>query len=88
MPKTSISLSDHFDGFISEQIANGRYDTASEVIRAGLRLLEEHEMEYKTKLGTLRITLIEGETSGDSNLFIDNITVAEKQKQQAKHASV
>lgn len=49
MPKTSISLSDHFDGFISSQIANGRYDTASEVIRAGLRLLEEREMEYKAK---------------------------------------
>ncbi len=31
MPKTSISISDHFDGFISSQIASGRYDTASEV---------------------------------------------------------
>lgn len=88
MPKTSISLSDHFDGFISSQIANGRYDTASEVIRAALRLLEEREMEYKAKLDALRTALIEGETSSDSSLLIDEIIAVEKQKRQAKRAGV
>ena len=57
---TSISLGDHFEGFIDRQIASGRYGSASEVIRASLRMLEE----YEQKLGTLRQALIEGEGSG------------------------
>jgi len=57
---TSISLNDHFDAFISESVKNGRYDSASEVIRAGLRLLESNE----TKLESLRSMLAEGEASG------------------------
>ena len=60
---TSITLNNHFDEFISEQINNGRYGSASEVIRAGLRLLESSE----TKLETLRAMLTEGEKSG----FVD-----------------
>lgn len=83
MPKTSISLNDHFDDFIAAQIAEGRYDTASEVIRAGLRLLEEREAEYKTKLEALRAALITGESSGDSDLSVDDIIAAEKQKRQS-----
>lgn len=88
MPKTSISISDHFDSFIAAQIAEGRYDTASEVIRASLRLLEERETEYKTKLETLRTALIAGEASGDSNLSINDIIAAEKQKRQAVRAEI
>jgi antitoxin ParD1/3/4 len=88
MPKTSISISDHFDGFISSQIANGRYDTASEVIRAALRLLEVQEMEFQSKQEALRAALIAGENSGDSELQIDDIIALAKQKRQTKHAGV
>lgn len=61
MPKnTSITLGEHFDGFIAQQVEEGRYASASEVVRAGLRLLEDNEQ----KLATLRRLLEEGENSG------------------------
>lgn len=57
---TSVSLGQHFDTFISEQLKSGRYSSTSEVVRAGLRLLEESE----TRLTTLQKLLKEGEDSG------------------------
>ena len=57
---TSVTLGDHFEAFIASQIEDGRFASTSEVIRAGLRLLEEHEM----KLVALRRALQEGEDSG------------------------
>jgi len=61
MPKnTSFILGEHFDAFVATQIAAGRYANATDVIRSGLRLLEEHEQ----KLEALRHALIDGEESG------------------------
>ncbi len=57
---TSFILGDHFDDFVSEQVALGRYANAADVIRSGLRLLEEHERRVEA----LRRALDEGEQSG------------------------
>jgi antitoxin ParD1/3/4 len=57
---TSFVLGDHFDTFVAAQIKAGRYANATDVIRSGLRMLEEHER----KVAALRDALIEGENSG------------------------
>ena len=62
---SSIDVGEHFGTFIAAQINGGRYGDASEVVRAGLRLLEERE----TELEALRSALIEGEASGLSTPF-------------------
>ena len=64
---TSISLGDHFASFIDTQVESGRYGSASDVVRAGLRLLEEHE----AKVQALQAALAAGEESG-SPQPIDN----------------
>ena len=57
---TSISLGDHFEDFILNKIGSGRYHSASEVIRAGLRLLEDEEK----KIEALKSAIETGENSG------------------------
>jgi len=56
---TSVTLGQHFDEFVSEKIIQGRFQTVSEVVRAGLRKLEEDE----SKLQVLREKLKSGENS-------------------------
>lgn len=55
--KKSIVVGAHFEAFIDEQISSGRFNNASEVVRAGLRLLERDEM----KLAELRRLIAEGD---------------------------
>ncbi|MFT4188389.1 MAG: type II toxin-antitoxin system ParD family antitoxin [Aeromicrobium sp.] len=71
---TSISLDRHFSDFLAQEVASGRYRSASEVVRAGLRLLEDQE----THLAALRAALIAGEESGAPEPFDFDSFIATK----------
>ena len=62
---TSFSLDEHYSAFIEDEVASGRYRSASDVVRSALRLLEDRE----TRLKALRRALVEGERSGESTEF-------------------
>ncbi|WP_019617274.1 type II toxin-antitoxin system ParD family antitoxin [Psychromonas ossibalaenae] len=72
---TSVTLGDHFDQFIHQQLHSGRYGSASEVVRAGLRALEDQE----AKLHNLRSMLVQGEQSGTVDYNYDSL-IAELDK--------
>ncbi|MEM5387863.1 type II toxin-antitoxin system ParD family antitoxin [Paraburkholderia phymatum] len=71
---TSVSLGNHFADFVDAQVQSGRYGSASDVVRAGLRLLESHE----TQVRALQEALRAGEASGapqpfDSEAFLERM---------------
>ncbi len=76
---TSFSVGEHFSTFITTQVNQGRYSSASDVVRAALRLLEEQE----TKLAALRAALEEGELSGPSTPFDFEAFIAHKRGLQS-----
>jgi antitoxin ParD1/3/4 len=76
---TSFSLGDHFGAFVEEQVAKGRYGSASEVLRASLRLLEEQE----ASMAALRSALVEGERSGPSTAFDFDDFIARRRAEAA-----
>lgn len=61
---TSVALGPHFEEFLKKQLSSGRYNNASEVVRAGLRLLEDQEKEHALKLSALRAAIKDGLDSG------------------------
>jgi antitoxin ParD1/3/4 len=61
---TSVALNPHFESFIRNQIESGRYNNASEVVRAGLRLLEDIESQHAIQLQALRNDIAAGKASG------------------------
>lgn len=63
MPTRNISLTPELDSFIAAKIENGRYENASEVVRAALRGLEREENEYDAKFAALVQAIEDGETS-------------------------
>lgn len=73
---TSVSLGEHFTDFIENQVAAGRFGSASDVVRAGLRLLEEQEV----KLAALRAALADGEESGPPTPFDFEAFIAKKKR--------
>lgn len=76
---TSISLGEHFAALVDRLVAGGRYGSASDVVRAGLRLLEEHE----AGLESLRAALAEGERSGPAQPFDVEAFLAAKRRDRA-----
>jgi antitoxin ParD1/3/4 len=76
---TSYSIGKHFEEFIASLIASGRYSTASEIIRDGLRLIEEREQHREAKLEWLRAEIQKGLDSGPGREF-DPKTLAEEVK--------
>jgi antitoxin ParD1/3/4 len=71
MATTSLSLGDHWDVFIKNQVASGRYGSASEVVQDALRHMEE----YDNKLTVLRSHLAEGEAQATKGEFINDYSV-------------
>lgn len=71
MPTRNVNLTDELDRFVATKVKSGRYENASEVVRAGLRTLEREEQEYEAKLAALRAAIDEGNVSGiaGSNVF-------------------
>ena len=65
MPTRNVNLTEHFDRFIETGVTSGRFGNASEVVREGLRLLEQREQEDKAKLEWLRAAAKEGFDSID-----------------------
>jgi antitoxin ParD1/3/4 len=71
MPTRNVNLTAELDRFVARKVKSGRYENASEVVRAGLRTLEREEQRYEAKLSALRTAIDEGDASGitDGNVF-------------------
>ena len=64
MPTRNVNLTDELDRFVRERVQAGLYENASEVVRAGLRILAREEQENEVKLAALRAAIDEGDASG------------------------
>lgn len=64
MPTRNVNLTEELDRFVLDKVESGRYENASEVVRAALRALERDELEHEAKLAALRNAIDEGDASG------------------------
>ena len=64
MPTRNVNLTDELDRFVLAKIESGRYENASDVVRAALRILEREEQQYEAKLAAIRAAGDEGDASG------------------------
>lgn len=71
MATTSLSLGDHWEVFIRNEVASGRYGSASEVVRDALRAMEER----KSKLEALRTHLAQGAEQANAGEFVDDFSM-------------
>jgi antitoxin ParD1/3/4 len=64
MPTRNVNLTEELDRYVAMKVESGRYDNASEVVRAALRSLEREDSEYEARLTALRAAVDEGDASG------------------------
>jgi antitoxin ParD1/3/4 len=64
MPTRNVNLTDELDRFVLAKVKSGRYENASEVVRAALRTLEREEQQHEAKLAALRTAIEEADASG------------------------
>jgi antitoxin ParD1/3/4 len=64
MPTRNVNLTNDLDRFVANRVETGKYENASEVVRAALRTLEREEREYEARLTLLQRAIAEGEASG------------------------
>jgi antitoxin ParD1/3/4 len=71
MPTRNVNLTDELDRFVAKKVKTGRYENASEVVRAGLRTLEREEQQYEAKIAALKAAIDAGDASGiaEGNVF-------------------
>lgn len=68
---TSVALGSHFEEFVKKQLESGRFNNVSEIVRAGLRLLEDEEKLREMRHRELRAAVQEGVESGDAGSIED-----------------
>ncbi|OGB29377.1 MAG: addiction module antitoxin [Burkholderiales bacterium RIFCSPLOWO2_12_FULL_61_40] len=81
---TSVALSPHFEAFVKDQVSTGRFNNVSEVVRAGLRLLEDQEQLKALKLQELHTAIQAGASSGPG---VDSEQVFERLKRKYQSAA-
>ena len=71
MPTRNVNLTHQLDRFVLKKVKSGRYENASEVVRAALRTLEREDQQYQAKLAVLRTAIDQGDASGlaQGNVF-------------------
>lgn len=77
----NVSLTPELEQFVQSRVASGRYQTASEVVREGLRLLKEREQARETALKELRAKILRGIEQADRGELLDGDTVFEEVRQ-------
>lgn len=83
----NVSLTDRLDGFVRKLVKSGRYNSASEVVRDGIRLVEEREQLREIKLQALKQAIQNGRTSGTSTPFdADDIIKRGKERLKSRNA--
>lgn len=80
---TSVALGSHFEEFIKEQLESGRFNNTSEVVRAGLRLLEDEEKLRQIRHAELKAAIQEGIDSEDAGT-IEEVVARNRARRQAR----
>lgn len=83
---SSYTIGEHYEKFVRDLVESGRYASASEVLRDGLRLMEEREWVREIKLKELRAEIQKGVDSGDAGPLDMEEVIAEAKREKAKRS--